>query len=291
MKKKILSVVLTFGMMIGMVGCGSKNPAGITIEGKNYDLSGDFQEVVGSMVEEDLQVAYYMFSLNDTYVFDEDGKRYLADEFDKNEPFILAMERNENTVPENDELGTFVHKIYMLDANVEFESKLGFGSEDDGEEIEELKGFMKTTPIKMMKSDAYVALYVDGEMVDFEKYEESFEEWKDSFDGTNSYRDALTEFFPQSYYPKLVCRMFAADYLSMSREYDEIMERAKDMGFKVKEDIILAFAMQDACEQLEEGEAQSVVVVKVEVSEDDGNLMEYNEFYFDEDWDPEKYVK
>ena len=100
----------------------------------------------------------------------------------------------------------------------------------------------------------------------------------------------MLEFFPQYYYPELVCRMLAADYLSVFRDYDEIIERAKDTGFLVKEDIILAFAMQDACEQLEEGEAKSVVVVKVELSED-GNIMEYNEFYFDEDWDAEKYVK
>ncbi len=291
MKKKILAAVLTLGMMIGMVGCGSKNPTGITIEGQNYDLSGDFQEVVGSMVEDGLQVTYYLSNFIETHVFDEDGKRYLDEEFDRDEPFIYAMERCESVVPENDDLGSFIHKIYMIDANAEFESKLGFSSESEKKEVKDLDGFMKTTPIKMMKNDAYVALCVDGEMVDFDEYEESFNEWKDAFDGTNSYKDVLVEFFPKLYYPKMVCRMFAADFLSMARSYDEIMERAEDSGFMVKEEIMLAFAMQDACEQLEEGEAKSVVVVKVEVGEDDEVIMEYNEFYFDEDWDPDKFKK
>lgn len=293
MKKKILSMIITLGMVCGLCACGNAGEKAATfiIEDETYNLSGDFQDVVGSMVENDLQVAYYLFSLNDTYVFDEDGKCYLSEDFDKDEPYIYAMERCENSVPENDELGSFIRKIYMFDENVEFEAKLGFDSDSDKKEIKDLEGFMKCTQIIHKDNDTYVAMFVDGEMVDFEEYEEPFEEWKEEFDGTKSFSDTLAKYFPENYYPQLVCRMFMADYLKMGRDYDEIMERAEDSGFLVKEEMILAFAMQDACELLEEGEAQKVVVIRIEISEDYSNILEYNEFFFDDDWEPEKNTK
>jgi hypothetical protein len=40
---------------------------------------------------------------------------------------------------------------------------------------------------------------------------------------------------------------------------------------------------------LEDEEAESIVVVKAETTEDDEVIMEYNEFYFDDDWDADKF--
>lgn len=291
MKRKVLSVIMMLSMVVGLTACGAKNPASITIEGNSYDLSGDFQEVVGAMAADGLQVANYYMNLNNTYVFDEDGKMYLDKDFDKEEPYLLALERYVNTVPQNDDLGPFIHKMYMLDTNAEFESKLGFNSESEAEELEELNGFIKCTPIRNMKSDAYVALYVDGKRINLREYEESVEEWKDEFDGKRTFKEVTDEFIPDFYYPQTVCRLFVFDFVAFSRDFDELEERVKKNGISLEEEMMLAFAMQEACEQLEEGEAESVVVVKVEVTEDDDVLMEYNEFYFDDDWDPNKFQK
>ncbi len=289
MKKKIISVVLTLGMMLATVGCGSKNPAGITIEGKTYDLSGDFQEVVGAMAEDDLQVAYGPYGGGlDTYVYDEDGKLSPAEDFDRDEPYLFAYERQVPFVLEEDDSDCFIQRVYMLDKSVEFESKLGITSESEKKEIKDLDGFMKATHIKYRNSDTYVALFVDGKMVDFDDYEENFEEWKDTLDD-EGFAKAYEECFSNAYCIRLVCRLFNADFVKLSNSYDELEDSVKQQGISLKEEIILAFAMSDACELLEDEEAESIVVVKAEITEDDEVIMEYNEFYFDDDWDADKF--
>ena len=49
--------------------------------------------------------------------------------------------------------------------------------------------------------------------------------------------------------------------------------------------------MEDAYQQLEDEEAKSFIVVTFGVDEEEESVnMYYNEFYFDEDWDPDKFL-
>lgn len=290
MKRRLLTLMLTTCMVCGLGACGgssAEKAATITIEGNTYDLSGDFQKVVGGMVENDLQVLNMHSTLFLPSSFDEDGKLVTDADIDKEEPFIYAVESCE-ILELDDAPGSFIRKVYWMDTNLEFQSKLGFDSDSSKKDIKELDGFMKTTPIRMMNSDTYVVLFVDGKAVDFTQYEEDFEDWKDMLD-EEGYAKAYEEFFADGEYIKIVCRMFNADFLRMCNTYDELKQRTEGTGILIEEEVHLALAMQEACELLENGETENVMMVRVEVTEEDGILMEYNEFYFDEDWDMYKF--
>lgn len=291
MKKQFLSLTIMFSILCGLCACGAdKAPTIITIEGKSYDLSGDFQEVVGNMVKDDLQVVSAYSNGLDYNIYDEDGKIDKNTDFDKDEPYIYAIERSEVITPDDEELGCLIQKMYLLDANAEFNSIIGFNSDSKKKDIKNLGGFMECVPVRMRNSDAYGALFVDGKAVDFSEYEDDYEEWKEMLD-EEGYKRTFDKFFPKPWYPKLVCRIFYADFMKMSNTYDEFETRAEEVGISLKEEIMLAFAMQDACERLEDEEIESLVSVKVEVTEEDDIIMEYIEFYFDAEWDDDKFRK
>ena len=66
MKKKVISLFLTVGMIMGLTACGgSANEFIVEIEGDKYDLSGDFQEVKGFMVANDMSAADLAEQLQD----------------------------------------------------------------------------------------------------------------------------------------------------------------------------------------------------------------------------------
>ncbi len=292
MKKKLLSVAIAFSMVCGLCACGGNSgekAAIIIIEDETYNLSGDFQDVVGSMVENDLQVMSTLSNGFDAHCYDDEGKIYKNENFDREEPFIYAIEKC--VVPqEDDELGFFVQKMFWIDTNAGFESKLGFDSDSEKKDIKEVDGFMKCTPIRNMKNDAYVAMFVNGKAVDFSEYEEAFEEWKDILD-EDGYTEAYEEFFDEKNYPKTVCRIFSTDMARMCNTYDELETRMENYGIVLKEEMLLAFSMQEACELLEDEDIENVVVIRVELDEDDGAIMEYDEFYYDKDWDDDKFKK
>lgn len=286
MKKRMCVVSLLFSVMLGLCACGAsagEKAATITIEAETYVLSGDFQEVVGSMVENDLQVrSIYNGGLN-MPLFDEDGK--ISDkEVDMKNEFIYAMERS--ALLEE----SIVQKVYMVDINADYESKLGFTSDSEKKEIKELDGFMKCTSVRMIDNDTYVAMFVDDKQVDFGKYEEAYEEWLDILD-EDGYAEACDEFFSKENYPKLVCRMFSADFLRDMKNYDELKMFIDGTGILLEEEVILALAMQEACELLVDEEAERIIVVRVEITEEDGTMMQYDEFYIDEDWAYNKFKK
>ena len=60
MRKKLISLVLAVSMILGLTACGGNSPCTITIEGKKYDLSDDFQDVVSEMVKNDISVVAMM---------------------------------------------------------------------------------------------------------------------------------------------------------------------------------------------------------------------------------------
>lgn len=286
MKKKIYSMLLMISMVCGLCACGAsagEKAATVTIEEETYVLSGDFQEVVGSMVENDLQVrSIYNGGLN-MPLFDEDGK-ISDEEVDMKNEFIYATERM--ALLEE----SIVQKMYMVDINADYESELGFNSDSEKKEIKELDGFMKCTAVRMIDNDTYVAMFVDDKQVDFSKYEEAYEEWLEILK-EDGYSEAYDEFFSEENYPKLACRMFSSDLLKAMNDYDEFEMWLENTGIILEGEVILAMAMQDACELLVDEEAARIIVVRVEITEEDGTMMQYDEFYIDEDWEFDKFKK
>ncbi len=284
MKKKLLSVIMVLSMACGLCACGNAGEKAATfiIEDETYNLSGDFQEVVGSMVENDLQVRSLYDSMYKT-IYDEDGK-FCEEEVDMSKVFIYATEQS--VLPGE----SIVQKMYMVDLNADYESKLGFDSDSEKKEIKELDGFMKCTAVRVIDNDTYVAMFVDDKQVDFSKYEEAYEEWLEIFK-EDGYSEAYDEFFSEENYPKLACRMFYSDFLKVMNDYDEFEMWLENTGIVLEGEMILALAMQEACELLVDEEAERIIVVRVEITEEDGTMVQYDEFYIDEDWKYEKFTK
>jgi len=269
----------------GLCACGAsagEKAATFIIEDETYNLSGDFQEVVGSMVENDLQVRSLYDSMYRT-IYDEDGK-FSDEEVDMGKPSIYAAE---NSVLADESI---IQKMYMIDMAADYESKLGFDSDSEKKEIKELDGFMKCTAVRVIDNDTYVAMFVDDKQVDFSKYEEAYEEWLEIFK-EDGYSEAYDEFFSEENYPKLACRMFYSDFLKVMNDYDEFEMWLENTGIVLEGEMILALAMQEACELLVDEEAERIIVVRVEINKEDGTTMQYDEFYIDENWEYEKFKK
>lgn len=285
MIKKIYSMLLMISMVCGLCACGAsagEKAATFIIEDETYNLSGDFQEVVGSMVENDLQVRSLYDSMYRT-IYDEDGK-FSDEEVDMGKPSIYAAE---NSVLADESI---IQKMYMIDMAADYESKLGFDSDSEKKEIKELDGFMKCTAVRVIDNDTYVAMFVDDKQVDFSKYEEAYEEWLEILK-EDGYSEAYDEFFSEENYPKLACRMFYSDFLKVMNDYDEFEMWLENTGIVLEGEMILALAMQEACELLVDEEAERIIVVRVEINKEDGTTMQYDEFYIDENWEYEKFKK
>ena len=129
MKKKIYSMLLMISMVCGLCACGAsagEKAATFIIEDETYNLSGDFQEVVGSMVENDLQVRSLYDSMYKT-IYDEDGK-FSDEEVDMGKPSIYAAE---NSVLADESI---IQKMYK-DNNITMQSL----TDDRKELIDNLK--------------------------------------------------------------------------------------------------------------------------------------------------------
>lgn len=297
MRKKLFSIFLAVFLVCGMSACESADSkiSTVTIEENDYDLSGDFLEVVESMTENDISVSLFskdrlMFG----YVFNEDGNVIKVNEYDSDNPIIKATERavmshSEGEFAElEEEIGKFVYKQFLFESyNAEFESKLGFSYESGKSDIKELDIFESGTPVMNREYDGFVAVFVDNEAVDFADYQEDFEDWKDTCND-DGVAEAMEECFDNLHYATLAGSILKADFMRSYYNYDEVKDMMKDRGCSIKDEILLAFVMQDACEKLEEGDAESVVTIKVDISDDDDVIMEYTEYYFDEDWDPDR---
>lgn len=299
MKRKLLSILLVVSMVCSVTACGGagSKAATFTIEDNTYNLSGDFQEVVGTMASDGINVVY-MLSGIDRMIYDEDGMLVAAEDFDNDDPNLYAIERHVTSSPifleMEDEVGTFVYKQYILmGENVDFSSKLGIDNDTSKSDMKDLDVFEDSTPVRNLNSKGYVAVFVDGEAVDFADYEEALEDWKDDCD-EDGFAKACEKNLDNAHYATLGNRMLAADFVKFAKDFDELKEYMNGVNISAEDEMILALVMQDACEKLEEGEAESVVVVKVEIADKDDDrdtIMEYTEYYFAEDWDQEKFKK
>ena len=267
--------------------------ATVTIEGNKYDLSEDFQEVVGDMAKDGFVVVNMW---NGAMLFDEDGKSFTAESYDKDAPRIQAINRRTDSVPAlmelEDELGKLVYKQYWITSELsEFEAELGFSGETKNSDMDDLEIFEELSPVLEMSSDGYVAVFVDGEAVDFDEYEDLYEEWEEELDASG-HVSAKEKFLPDLHYAQLGSRFLVMPVMKMGEDSKQIKDSLSRKGMDLEEEMLYAFAMQDACKKLEEGKAKSVITIKVEITDDEDYVrMQYTEYYFDKDWDDKKFSK
>ena len=177
MKKRLLSMITVLGMVCGLCACGNagKKAATVTIEGETYDLSGDFQEVVISMVQNGLDVGERMRynAYDEEGMFDEDGVQRDVDYLWADER-VYASDWND---------GTLLYSIFCIEGDkFDFESQMGISSDSRKKEVRELEGFVISDMYNslggvIMGKEHRDALFVNGDMVDLSEYEDDYEEW------------------------------------------------------------------------------------------------------------------
>ena len=123
MKKKtkvalLILILCIAGGVIAFIFLGKKQPNLITVEGLKYDLSEDFQKVVGKMAEDGVKVS----RASGTYQFyDEDGKYINGSSGLMEGADIFAEERDRtgrfypDTAEEiKDDYGNLISKVFYL---------------------------------------------------------------------------------------------------------------------------------------------------------------------------------
>lgn len=303
MKKKtkigllILILILCIaGGIIAIFCFGKKQPNLITVEGHKYDLSEDFQKVVGKMAEDGVKVS----RASGTYQFyDEDGKYINGSSGLMEGADIFAEERDRtgrfypDTAEEiKDDHGNLISKVfYLYDMeDKEIISDFGIATADDIEDKLDTKTFIETdSPLQTRGDYAYTAVFVNGKPLDFSDYEEQLEELKEyEYSPEQNVGGIVLKFAP--HYPAFTTR-FYSDFYKTCHTYEQLEATSKEDYHSLDEDLLILFALEDAYQQLEDEKIESFMVISFGVEEDDEIAnMYYEEFYFDNDWDPKKFL-
>ncbi|MBR6666151.1 MAG: hypothetical protein IKL22_10615 [Lachnospiraceae bacterium] len=303
MKKKtkitllILILILCIaGGIIAFLFFRKKQPNIITVEGQKYDLSEDFQKVVGKMVEDDIKVSRASGSYQ---LYDEDGKYINGSRGFTDGADIFAEERDRtgrfypDTAEEiKDDHGNLISKVfYLYDMeDNEIISDFGIATADDIEDKLDTKTFIETdSPIQTRGDYAYTAVFVNGKPLDFSAYEEQLEEFKEyEYSPEHNVGGIVLKFAP--HYQAFSTR-FYSDIYKTHQTYEQLEVSFERHSNSLDEELLILFALEDAYQQLEEEETESFMIISFGVEEDDEIVnMCYEEFYFDDDWDPKKFL-
>ncbi len=292
--KRLAAVLLTLCMTCGIMACGSKEEKAslLSVDGKEYDLTGDFRDVVGAMVEDDIKVT----SLTGQWLlYDEKGK-YVAGSSGLKEGYdIAAQEQNQTNRfdPETakevaEEYGYFIRKDFYLNdmEDKDVVSGLGIASLEDVEKKLDQEKFLETgNSTHAVGDEVYMAVFVNGEALDFSAYEDELEEVKEYSDDRKS---LLREFFP--HISAIGMSRLCGDVFLGCRSYEELEGTADKLSVPLEETLLLTFALEDAYEKLEDEEIESFFVLSFGIDEEDETVnMGYSEFYFDKNWSEEKF--
>lgn len=292
MKRRFWSVLLIVCMALSMAACGNGNGtqglsdkiATVTIDGEKYVLTGDFQEVVGSMVGNGLKVLNH-FSLNDVY--DENGKYAERNHADPDE-YVMAAERIAEWEWKD---GTLLSKIFILRGqHMDFKSAQGITSTSIKSDVEKMKEYIDSCHVLRNGSSTYVAMYLDGKPVDFSDYEEEYAEWAESME-TDGYDALLHVNFECGNYLTNLGGFLTDDMLKSIESIEEAEALFEEKNVPLKEQKLFDFASRDANKMLEEEIISSYITIRYEFAEDGSVFMEYIEYYYDEDYQMDKFSK
>ena len=298
-KKLIISTALILCIACAVIAIislgiinGKSKPNLLTIDGEEYNLSDDFQEVVGNMVTNDIKVVNTSGLYN---YYDEDGKFIKGSGGLLNEAFISASEVNrtsglvlKDTEEFTEEHGFFCCKIYYINdlENNEIISSLGVSSYDEAEDVLDNDTFIQLDKMIYTNDDyGYGAVFVNGKPLDLSAYEEQLEELKEEEYTPGQYVGGiLIKFFPHLFgFTSPLC----SDMYKAVPSYEELNSYSH---ISLDEELLLLFASEDAYEQLENKKADSFIVVFFGLSEEDEVVnMAYYEYYFTDEWDKNKF--
>lgn len=269
----------------------------ITINGKEYDLSGDFQEVVGTMVRDGLKVC----ESNRGLLFDEHGKFGSVRVLGRDEVDIAANEYSQQSAlgaatPDiMKEKGFLIRKSFFVD-DMEAQkvvSGLGLASIKDAEENLDSLGFLKSDSkvghCRGITDIRYDAVFVKGKLLDFSAYEDELEELKRK-ENSEAIGGILAESFPHM--RGIGAGKLITDLFRSCQNYNDLKKmEAEHLNTSLDEELLLLFALEDAYKQLDDGKIERFTFVSFGSTGEEKTLsMAYSEYYLDKTWDQNKFI-
>jgi hypothetical protein len=251
--------------------------------------------VVGKMAEDGVDVycptgLYQLYGTDGKYIKGSGGLTKARDIFgeERDRTTNIRSDIAEKVINKHGKLISKAFYLYDLEDN-EIRSDFGVSSIENIKKLD-TESFIETdSPIQLGCDYGYTAVFVNGKALDFSDYEEQLDELKDGeYSPKPVLGGALIKFAP--HYQAFGTR-FSSDFYRTCHSYEEIEEIFERSSNSLDADILIVFAMEDAYQQLEDEEAKSFIVVTFGVDEEEESVnMYYNEFYFDEDWDPDKFL-
>lgn len=267
----------------------------VTIGGKEYDLAGNFQDVVGAMVKGGVKVT----SLSGKWLlYDEDGK-YNKDSSAFEDGYDIAAEERNQTgyfSPEKKkeiekEQGFLIRRDFYLDKMEKrgIVSDLGVSSVNDIEKNIDAETFLEIVggnSAYINGKRGYVGVFVDGEALDFSDYEEALEELKNyTVIGKGG---LIGERFPHM--SAIGIGILCGDIYRVCKTYEELEETMNKRSLSLEKELLVWLAFEDAYERLEAEEAEYFAFVSFGISDEKAAVnMSYHQFYFDKNWSAEKF--
>lgn len=283
MMKKIIAILIVTCATMGLVACGGKEISQVTMNGKKYNLSGDFQDVVGEMTKNGITVIDSLSMI----VYDDDGKygRKVTTQMirDGLEDVCFANETL-NVNPASD--SKIVVASYQLRSAVisNFKTMDGITEESDADDIAKLEGYVPQRGILKVDGQTYAAVYIDGEKVDLEEYENEAEDWIDCASekgaafAMDKYFPDLRECIPAN------CKLLNSIYYVNQFQTNDF----SDEKLFLQEELSIAFAAREAGEMLYDEEIDSFDIVVYEHTGEEIWVYYYH-YYYDENWDVKKF--
>lgn len=280
MKKRIVSLLLAVGMVFGLTACGGgagaakakDNPMVVTIEGKQYDLTGDLQEVVGQMVKDGIVV--YDSELNEGrsyWYYDENAQLTVSEESGQ----LLAKEYPIRLLFSDENIELIVSR-YELSRKVTFETVDGITEISTKEELESVENYTQL-------GAAYYALYMDGKMVDPEAFRDTLEEYLDATEEM-SMSEATEQFFPQgrcmNYFDLQLYQLMTKNVYA-GRDFRNRVEQEQQRHIETT--LLFMLATEEAYRLLKEGEIETYDIIIY------GGGVSYEHYSYDPDWDASKF--
>ena len=278
MRKKSLICILGLCISMLFAACGSVNPLIVKIDDISYDLSGDFQDVIGEMVENDLLVKDY----RSMQPYDKKG-RYRALKDGESKLDMGACLATQKPV--------FLHAPGIIESIYyfinDYETVCGINDNSKGEEINSNDEFVKYRGMRKVNTEAYVAMYIDNKAVDINEYRDELRLILRDFDvedASDLVRMQELYFDDSESIPAFI--NFQSLILFLSEE--DYLKENNGQNMYADISLSIALAANDAGEKLRDGDIDSYSIIYHEINEE-YTATEYWVYTYDEDWDVEKF--
>ncbi|MBQ7781866.1 MAG: hypothetical protein IJ405_07585 [Lachnospiraceae bacterium] len=238
----------------------------VTIEGNQYDFSGDYLEIVAQLAKDGLCGQNAMRILQ---AYDENGELVQLDMEELSDKKVISTYER----PLSFKWSPVVRRNFILYDLENFSTVDAIGYKSTAEELKNLEGYTVYGPDEYL---AAVALYVDGNLVDLEEYRDEYETWLQDVEELGAEAAYTLHLSYATYYINNSSN--DRTQLGDDTTLKQVMQRD---AFETN--MLLIFAGMDAGQALENGEITCYSLISYRHEEEVGVAVTYQYYYADEE--------